>query len=512
MRRTAALASLLVVLLAAASPAIADDSRVGGDPGNVHIEASDDIRMEAETVQAVVYQGFAEYVVDFAFLNSGPEQEVRLGFPFGLDDKSGDRPPLALAGFLAYQGDEPLEVTLTTGRDGPYTTGWFEHTATFPPGRTMIQVRYVTRPGVSMGLPDGVSENAPAQYRGMPAVTGTYSYTLHTGSGWAGTIGRAVVRYSLAEDFEGWDFGADGYVTGLERWGTRPRGFSRPDDRTLQWIFEEFEPVLDEQTGQCPYDILAMYYLPIYSWEGTTDEPADPAWARPPVVDVAASSVSPALEYDEPKHPADRAIDGDPVSAWVSEEGFPGDPWLRLSLGEPRKAGELRIVSGYARTPGEYREHGRPKTIEIRFPDGTATVETLADEPTVQRIGSLGGHDISEVTVVVTDTYPGTKYDDVAIAEVEIGSVAAPRFRSFDEVLAAQGPVVTEEDLTPLPAELAEETTAEAAPDPEPDPDPAQDTPDAGVWIAIAAAVIGGSIAGMPAVRQRRRRGTTPDS
>ena len=156
---------------------------------------------------------------------------------------------MALAGFLAYQDGKPLGVTLSTGTDGPLATGWFEHTATFPPGTSMIRVRYLTRPSVTAGIyPEDASDAAPRQYAGMAGSTAWYPYTLHTGAGWAGTIGRAVVRYTASADFEGWARGTESPPK--ELWGTRPAGFTRPDEHTLQWILEDFEPLLDADTAR----------------------------------------------------------------------------------------------------------------------------------------------------------------------------------------------------------------------------------------------------------------------
>jgi len=147
-----AVAVTAVLLLALAQPAYADDGRIGGDSGNVRPIASEHIRMESETVQAIAYNGFAEYVVDFKFVNSGAAEKVRLGFPFDIDDKSSETPGIALGGFQAWQGDTPLKVTPTTGFDGPFESGWYEHEATFPTGTTFIRVRYVCRPSMTAGM------------------------------------------------------------------------------------------------------------------------------------------------------------------------------------------------------------------------------------------------------------------------------------------------------------------------------------------------------------------------
>jgi hypothetical protein len=75
--RLAALLTTAVLLLAEAalvllpSPATADTTAMGGVAGDVYPIANSDIRMEAETVQAVCYRYFAEFRVDFKFVNSG---------------------------------------------------------------------------------------------------------------------------------------------------------------------------------------------------------------------------------------------------------------------------------------------------------------------------------------------------------------------------------------------------------------------------------------------------------
>ena len=511
--RLRVMAALVMAAVITAVPvALADDGRIGGEPGNVHVVGSDDIRMESETVQAVVYGSFAEYVVDFTFDNSGPEQVVRLGFPFGLDDKTTEETPVALAGFLAYQDGRPLEVTLSTGMDGPRQTGWFEHEATFPPGVTMIRVRYVTRPSVTLGLPEESSDSAPPAYRGMGGAIASYPYIIHTGAGWAGTIGRAVVRYAVSADLEGWEFG----TAGSESWGTAPAGFTTPDERTLVWIFEDFEPVQDPEGWGSPFDIRAVYFQPSYTWyDYDSSRAADPGWASPPFAGAQASSISPVLEYESPKHDAGRAIDGDPATAWISAEGEAFDPWLRIDRGSARRAHELLIVPGYARTPAEFAEHGRPKVIDIRFAGGGGAIFTLEDEPTVQRV-PLGEQDLSQATIVVTDIYPGTTYDDVAISEVEIASTSSPNFLTFEEALALEGTPV---DPTVQPGTDGEPEPAEEPPGEGQDGelgDEAADEPHSLLQtiitlVVLALAVVLGATSGVQRRARRHVQKNTPE-
>lgn len=433
MKRALGLVLCGALLLLPTLPARADDGRVGGEPGTVHVLASKHIRMEAETVQAVLYGEFAEYVVDFKFVNDGPAETVRLGFPFALDDKSIEPPGVSLAGFQAFKDGRPLDVTPTEGFDGESIIGWFEHTATLEPGTTMIRVSYVTRPRVMAGVSEEASNTTPPAYAGMVAATASYPYTLHTGAGWVGTIGRAVVRYMVSGDFQGWGLGVE---SGAEPWGTRPPGFEWPDPNTLQWILEDFEPLQEAGTGYSPFDINATYYWPGYVGYGGE---VRPEWAKPPIANVQASSESPVTETDYPQQRKFLAenVRGDPADSWISAEGDSAGAWLHLTAGERREMRELRIVPGYARTAADYGEHGRPKRIEVSFDDGTVETFDLVDEPTVQRFPL--SVTAQKVGIEIAEVYAGSEYDDVAVAAVELGSVAAPAFQTFEQVLAATG-------------------------------------------------------------------------
>ena len=127
--------------LAVATPAAADDSSMGATGGSVRPVRSVDIRMDAETVQAVCFGGFAEYRVDFRFVNDGRRQKVMLGFPFASDH--GNRP----IGFQAWKDGHPLAVRTVPTFDGEFTgadsRGYLVHEAVLAHGETMITVSYL---------------------------------------------------------------------------------------------------------------------------------------------------------------------------------------------------------------------------------------------------------------------------------------------------------------------------------------------------------------------------------
>lgn len=252
LRQLALVAAMTALfLVAAARDARADDTEVGGTGGGIQPIESGDIRMEAETVQAVVFGDFAEYRVDFLFDNSGAERTVKLGFPFEDLEEVGLGAPgdgtTNIAGFRAWQDGRPLRVTpqLLDPSGGEYgTQGFFLHEAVFPPGKTTITVSYLAPPLVSAGGRFTGTEWDPRP--GTSSWVADYTYWLHTGAGWRDTIGKAVVRYRLADTFLGWGVDITAEQTGEESLYalTRPGGWRHPDASTYQWVFADFEPVL----------------------------------------------------------------------------------------------------------------------------------------------------------------------------------------------------------------------------------------------------------------------------
>ena len=188
--------------------------------------------MEAETVQAVCYREFAEYRVDFTFTNVGEPQTVKLGFPFEITASGSmgmGNPPVA---FRAWQDGKPLAVTLGRGvsqddlMSGDNAPGYYLHEATFPRGKTVITVSYLARPTVSAG--NRFSELTPPEFLAlnMGGWSARYDYWLHTGAGWKGTIGKATIRFHLADSFDGWAVD----VKASDRRGSW-RGRGEPPDR-----------------------------------------------------------------------------------------------------------------------------------------------------------------------------------------------------------------------------------------------------------------------------------------
>jgi hypothetical protein len=423
----AALAATLI-LLVLSSAVLADATIVRVDiEGGVVPLASTDIRMDSETVQAICYRNFAEYRVDFKFVNDGSSQTLELGFssaditppneavtPDALVLAQGGA-PVALR---AWQDGRPLKVTRGEGKDlvlSPAWVGYYLHTATFPHGETMITVSYLAATG--------------DQYHNQ------YEYWLHTGAGWKGPIGKAIVRYRLADSF--YD---GGILTGPTLPGEHPDTYIAPDsyrkldDRTYQWVFDNLEPTRDD-------DIFLISPMPNRLPEefNSGGEAAVPAGAGAVAVPGAVSERrGPNAESSDP--PGWEAIDGNPATAWGFSAESP-DKWLQLGVQGNQNLREIRILPGRNDSPTSFKEYARPKTIDVNWGTGEKEI-TLKDEPSLQRFDISRKTDSVRLTIV--DVYPGTKSNDVYLSEIDLGNAPAPEFDTFANTMAGGTPPTME--------------------------------------------------------------------
>lgn len=436
MRGRLVLAVLVVLLLLLPMAAFADDGEVGNTSGGVQPLQTADIRMESETVQAVVYQRFAEYRVDFRFVNDGPARRVKLGFPFVRYDGEGQTGPEAA--FRAWQDGEPLAVTTAPAANGD-SVEYYVHEATFRHGVTMIAVSYLARPSTAV-LGSEAPEQIPAMYTGALICGDQYEYWLHTGAGWKGTIGRALVRYSFADDLVGFGETTD---AGKQDWMlTSPLGWQMPQNDVLQWDFQDLDPTEDS-------DIHVSYFHP-YAQDGR-------ALSAMPVIETTSSG---DLELDPDHHyDAEFATDGDPSTAWAERASGSGTgEWLKVTFGSKRRVSEVRVVPGYQKRADLFAKYNRPKTLNVEFSDGTKTTLRLADEMGVQRFPVSANAQWAKVTL--GDVYRGTTRDETYLSEIEFGSGApAPRFETFQQLMRTPS-----DPTTPVVAAASDDAAPDDAP------------------------------------------------
>ena len=409
--------------------ALANDTAVGGIGGNVYPLSNADIRMRAETVQAVCYRGFAEYRVEFEFVNEGPAQTVQLGFPFRVtvSDSMGSAP----IAFRAWKDGEPLQVSLGHGVSqqdliaGEQSLGYYLHEAELPPGETTITVSYFAMPTVSSG--SRLPQLAPPELVGLniSAWDAKYNYWVHTGAGWKGDIGKTVIRFSLADDFVGWGVDASLSLEGARADNTTgPAPYVQVDGRTYQWVYEDYEPTKDQ-------DVQLAFDRPNYFWFSGPAAAVPTVWGVMPVMEGRSDD----WWRDEETRPAGwEAIDSDPSTAWDSTAAQGHS--MQMSIAGNHSIAEVRIISGRNDALGSFGSHGRPKSVRITLSDGTAKTLALADEQGLQRFPMSGTAEW--VRVEALDSYPGTKSDHAFISEIAFGTEPAPSFADFATLMQEQ--------------------------------------------------------------------------
>jgi hypothetical protein len=247
----------LVVLILFGAPAAQAD--VAPDP--LHEGLSPKTRkptavvMAAETVDIRLGDAArCDFALEFEFRNPTAEAEtLEVGFPTSYKDE--------LKGLVVEVDGSPVEVGYAHEteiyRMGPtgdeYTktshTHWLTWTMTFPAGATRkVSMRYwvVPRDNAHWGtryrdLRERIENDFPDRDRVPPPVMAVHrsmdtvntGYTLVTGAGWAGRIGKAVI--TVAHPTHG-----SGVL----------RSFHPMKDYTLTpaalvWTFEDFEPTFD---------------------------------------------------------------------------------------------------------------------------------------------------------------------------------------------------------------------------------------------------------------------------
>ncbi len=157
---------------------------------------------------------------------------------------------------------------------------------------------------------------------------------------------------------------------------------------------------------------------------------------------VAMSNASSFLWNDwnrfQENYHSNYIVDGDPKTAWV--EGVEGDgigEWVQLPVTELDATTEvrLRIQNGYQKSKNLYRANARPKIITVELtPSGATKQFELKDERGWQEITmEQAKGPLRAVTIRIGAVYPGTRYTDTCISDVELyATSSAPENPSFE--------------------------------------------------------------------------------
>lgn len=173
------------------------------------------VRMAAEEVTLTLSPGRLDVEAVFHMHNpTDADIAMEVGFPQGSHDAP-------LRGFTADRYGVPFDVSIVDRnidlpreqRDAQGEDFWIVWDAVYPAGKTVTEtVRY------------------------RMDVTDSAGYILHTGAGWAGTIGRAQVTLHLAE---GMTLAQIEEALPLEG---MLEGLLPADGTEIRWVFEDLEP------------------------------------------------------------------------------------------------------------------------------------------------------------------------------------------------------------------------------------------------------------------------------
>jgi hypothetical protein len=490
MKRVALALAVVGALVIAVPAATANDSSVGTQGAAIRPLADTDIRMDSEAVQIICMRDYALYRIDFKFVNeSDTEKAIKLGFPFPdfentEDGNRGDSP----AAFGAWLNGAELEVKQERGFDtdgeAEWPVVWFTREAVFPPGESMVTVSYIGSPDSSvMGSHIYEALSLPPD---SPGIVGYYPYLVHTGAGWAGPIGTTVVRYVLADDFNGSRVDDVMEAEASAEWVTPERArhfrsFTKPAPNVYQWVYTDYEPTLDHDPR------LAFLYES--EWSPSFD----------PYTDTVASSWLALGDYQYPPY---NIRDGRPSDAWAEAVDGPGiGEWIDIPFSETREVREVRVVPGYQKRSDLFLKYNRPSSLKIEFSDGTTVDLPLADAMGLQTFAVNARAESAKVTIL--GVYPGTnERDETYISEITFAEAAAPKFSTFEAVTGIAAPDAFEEP-EPL-AQLTDTSSGGPAAGDDMVAEPTAGEARTGLVVALALVVLGVAAAGAAVVLKRK--------
>jgi hypothetical protein len=92
---------------------------------------------------------------------------------------------------------------------------------------------------------------------------------------------------------------------------------------------------------------------------------------------------------------------------------------LKLVFPQPISVTRLGVDVGFDRDEPIFYANNRVRRARLLFSDGSTQSVEFLDRRGIQYVASAGVT-TTFITIVIDDVYPGSKYDDTPIAEVEV--------------------------------------------------------------------------------------------
>lgn len=146
-----------------------------------------------------------------------------------------------------------------------------------------------------------------------------------------------------------------------------------------------------------------------------------------PFAEVSASSHLPADRYGT--YGPFAAIDGSEETAWV--EGVPGPgvgEWIQLTFPGAIELHALGFDVGFDKNADLFAKNNRIKKVTLVFSNGEQTSIEFEDTRGMQEFAMVRAPgpnvETTSVKVIIDEVYPGDRYDDTCLAEIEVWGVA----------------------------------------------------------------------------------------
>jgi hypothetical protein len=123
------------------------------------------------------------------------------------------------------------------------------------------------------------------------------------------------------------------------------------------------------------------------------------------------------------------AVDGRRSTGWT--EGVRGSgvgEWIKLTFSEPMEVHSVGLNVGYDSNSDIFYKNNRIKRATLVFSNGERLELGFADRRGMQTIpldrGDDGNIETTFIKIVIEEVFPGLKYDDTCLAEVEVWGLA----------------------------------------------------------------------------------------
>ncbi len=141
---------------------------------------------------------------------------------------------------------------------------------------------------------------------------------------------------------------------------------------------------------------------------------------------VTASSQLKSSKAASPTYDPGNVRDGESSTAWCEgAKGTGRGEWLEFDFHTPVTVQALTLVTGYDKSPEVWRNNARLKRVRLHFSNGTHQDADLDDATSPQAIRLQTKSAIESVKLEVLAVYPGRRYPDACVSEVDFSGVKA---------------------------------------------------------------------------------------